>query len=195
MKNKFKILAEILILLLSYWNAVKKLIFISLAIIFAIYCVSAVPISVILEDDVGVIGENITHRLIAHNDINNVTIIDYFSNVEVQNNDVKKENFLDKEWFTVKIPVGDMKKGEKKTIIYNILKSGKEAMLGGDVYYLENEKHQLFPKKVTIEVVYDAAYIETLSKSSNKSIYILILVLIIIVIILLIVLKLMVRKQ
>ena len=119
---------------------------------FAIYTVSAVPVSVILEDNHDVKNGVVAHEIIAYSDLSNVTVIDYFSGVEVEDIDVNEEQFLGKKWLTVKIPLGDMKKGEKKSITYKILRSEGEAMLGCDVYYLEGERHQLFPEKVTIEV-------------------------------------------
>jgi hypothetical protein len=46
-------------------------------------------------------------------------IVDYFSDVEVQGINAEKDEFLGKEWISVKIPLRDMKKGEIKTVTYN----------------------------------------------------------------------------
>ncbi len=117
------------------------------------YCVSGVSVSVILEDKTHIKNENITHEITAYNDVYNITIIDYFSDVKVSGIDVKNENFMGKEWRAVKIDVGNMKKDERKTITYKILSGKGEAMLGGDIYFLEGEMHRLFPEKTTIEVI------------------------------------------
>jgi hypothetical protein len=150
-------------------SANKKIIFFSLAFMFAVYCASAVQVSVILEDKSRFMDGNITHEVTAYNDVNNVTIIDYFSDVKVQGIDAEKEEFLGKEWLAVKIHIGDMKNGERKTLTYNILSGAGDVMLGGDFYYIEGERHQLFPEKTTIEVKPAASYTEIINESINES--------------------------
>jgi hypothetical protein len=148
---------------------VKRLIFNLFILTLAVYAASAVPVSVILSDEFNVRDGNVNRVITAYEAINNVTIIDYFSDVEVQGINAEKDEFLGKKWISVKIPLGDMKKGEIKTVTYNISRSEGDAMPGADVYYIEGERHQLFPKKTIIEVKSAAAHPEISNESINES--------------------------
>ncbi len=121
----------------------------TILIVFACFT-SAFQVLVFLEDNSNFKEGNIIHEITAYSDVRNVTIVDYFSYVETKDAVIQKEEFLGKEWLTVKIDIGDMKKGERKNITYKIFKTRGEAMIGGDTYYIEDEKHQLFPKKIEI---------------------------------------------
>ncbi len=111
---------------------------------------TAVSVSLVLQDDVTVRNNTITHSLKAFKEIQNVTMIDYFSNVKTENS--AKENFLGKEFEAVKIEIGDLIEGESRSVSYSILGGNGTAMLGADIYYLNGEKHRLFPKEIEIEI-------------------------------------------
>lgn len=144
----------------------KLLIFVFVLIISA--SVYAVQVSTVLEDNVTTINATVTHSIKAHKNIQNVTVVDYFSDVKIKDIATEKEQFLGKEWIAVHINIGNINEGETKTIEYEILDGKGEAMFGADVYYLNGEKHQLFPKKEVIDIDIKSE-IETLVSSEASS--------------------------
>lgn len=139
----------------------------------------AVPVSVILEDQVQIENKKVIHSLRASMDIENVTIVDYFS--EVNSDKVMKEEFLGKEWNSIKMEIGNLKKGETKVISYEIHNGNGTALLGADTYYLKGERHQLFPEKVEIDIKAD--------KIVGKEQYLFLILLLIIAIVFIILIK------
>jgi len=128
---------------------------ISLTLLFCTPNSQAVPmkISKILEDNVSVNNNRVTHLLKAYEDVENVVVVDYFyREVDVSGARVTKEEFLGERLNAVKIEVGDLKKGESIEISYTIEKGEGKALLGADIYYIHGERHLLFPKEYSISV-------------------------------------------
>jgi len=129
----------------------------------------AVSVSTILEDNVTIENNLVIHKIQAFRGIENLTLVDYFSEVKTRES-IEGESFLGREWWAVRIEIGNLKQGEK-VIQYDIIQAKGEALLGADTYYLEGEKHQLFPKKVILDITEENDRAETvdITKEENKS--------------------------
>lgn len=160
-----------------------RLIFGSIACIFAIHCTCALSVSLILEDNPLFINGTIIHEITSYEGVSNVTIVDYFLEVEAEVTTTSEE-FLGRRWYKVEIPAGDMQKGEIRGVTYKISSASGDALLGADIYYLDGERHQLFPRKTAIEVKPIASESELTWQKYPT--YILVLILIVSIIIILI---------
>lgn len=110
------------------------------------------PVSVILQDNVRIENNTVIHSITTFKDVQNVTIRDYFSEVDVVEIGTGKEKFLGREWNSVRLDVGYMTANENKIIKYEILSGNGTALLGADTYYIDGEFHQLFPKEIDIDI-------------------------------------------
>lgn len=123
-----------------------------LAIFLLIASVSGFPVSVILQDDIRIENNTVIHLVTAFKDVQNVTVRDYFSEVDVVEIGTGKEKFLGREWNSVRFEIGNMNANENKIIKYEILSGNGTALLGADTYYIDGEFHQLFPKEIDIDI-------------------------------------------
>ncbi len=110
------------------------------------------PVSVILQDNVRIENNIVIHSITTFKDVQNVTIRDYFSEVDVVEIGTGKEKFLGREWNSVRFEIGNMNANENKIIKYEILSGNGTALLGADTYYIDGEFHQLFPKESDIDI-------------------------------------------
>lgn len=110
------------------------------------------PVSVILQDNVKIENNIVIHSITTFKDVQNVTIRDYFSEVDVVEIGTGKEKFLGREWNSVRFEIGNMNANENKIIKYEILSGNGTALLGADTYYIDGEFHQLFPKEIDIDI-------------------------------------------
>jgi len=117
-----------------------------------------IPISLFLNDEVSTDNKIIIHTLKAYNDLENVTVVDYFSDVRVENLNLLEENFLGKNYKAIRIPVGNMRENESKIITYALISANGTALLGADTYLLEGEEHRLSPKSVEIQICEETIY-------------------------------------
>lgn len=123
-----------------------------LSILFLTINVSALPVSVILQDNVRIENNTVIHSITTFKDVQNVTIRDYFSEVDVVGIGTGREKFLGREWNSVRFEIGAMNSGDSKIITYEILSGNGTALLGADTYYIDGEFHQLFPKETVIDI-------------------------------------------
>jgi len=113
----------------------------------------SISVQKILEDNVKIKDSIIIHGLIAYKNINNVSINDHYSEyIEIDRYDLVNSNFLVEDTFLLEIAIGDLKEGETKTINYTVKKGKATALLGATTYFIEGEKHQLYPKEVEINI-------------------------------------------
>lgn len=110
------------------------------------------PVSVILQDNVKIENNTVIHSITTFKDVQNVTIRNYFSEVDVVEIGTGKEKFLGREWNSVRFEIGNMNANENKIIKYEILSGNGTALLGADTYYIDGEFHQLFPKEIDIDI-------------------------------------------
>lgn len=110
------------------------------------------PVSVILQDDVRLRNNTVIHSITAFRGVQNVTVRDYFTKVDVKDIETEREKFLGGEWTSVRLEIGDINANKNKIIKYEILSGNGTALLGADTYYIDGESHQLFPKEKEIDI-------------------------------------------
>ncbi|MFH0859764.1 MAG: hypothetical protein V1921_01035 [Candidatus Altiarchaeota archaeon] len=115
--------------------------------------VHAANVTKILEDYVVLEGGTVKHTLTAYDNISNVTVLDFYPlGLNAGSNKKYYAEFLGQNRSYVQFPLGDMKSGEIRNIRYDLVESKGEAMLGADIYIIDGDLHQLYPKRYDTKI-------------------------------------------
>lgn len=115
--------------------------------------VAALNISVVLEDNVTLEGDIVTHQVTAFMDVENVTILDYFQDgVILHGIRLKPGSYGGNELNVARLNIGNLSAYQVANVKYQILEGSGEALLGANTYLIEGGKQQLYPKTVTLGV-------------------------------------------